>query len=97
MTVTTVTRFHATAGREDDLRALVTYGRDQMRAADGCASFELLQDEADPRALIFIQYWVSHKAHDTAFAERIVKSGHLSKVLEAIDEPIVQHSYQTTA
>ncbi len=97
MVTTTITRFHAAAGREDALRALATLGRDRMRTADGCTSFDLLQDEADPRALIFIQHWVSHEAHDTAFAQRIVTTGHLDKVLAAIDEPIVQHSYQTTA
>jgi quinol monooxygenase YgiN len=96
MAITTITRFHAAAGREDDLRTLVTAGRNRMRTADGCTSFELLQDESDSGAMIFIQIWASHEAHDRAFAERIIKTGHLDKVLGAIDEPIVQHSYQVT-
>jgi len=65
-----------------------------MRAAEGCESFDLLRDEDDLRALAFLQRWGSQETHDTAFAERIVQTGHLDKVLAALDEPIVQRTYQ---
>jgi hypothetical protein len=34
---------------------------------------------------------------DAAFAERIVASGHLEKVLAALDVPIIQRSYQVAS
>ena len=55
MTVTIITQLHATAGQEDLLAGLLAEGRDRMRAADGCESFELVQDDQDPRALVFQQ------------------------------------------
>jgi quinol monooxygenase YgiN len=97
MSITNVTRLHAAAGQEDTLAELAEEGRNRMRAADGCESFDLLRDDNDPRAMAFLQRWVSHEAHDAAFAERIIQSGHLAKVLAAVDEPIVQHTYQVVA
>jgi quinol monooxygenase YgiN len=97
MGITTVTQFHAAPGQEDVLAELLAEGRNRMRAAEGCESFDLLRDEDDPRGLAFLQRWVSHEAHDTAFAERIVQTGHLDKVLAALDDPIVQHTYQVVS
>lgn len=94
MSITTVTHLHGAPGQENVLADLLAEGRDRMRAAEGCESFDLLRDEDDPRALAFLQRWVSHEAHDTAFAQHIVQTGHLDKVLAALDEPIVQHTYQ---
>jgi quinol monooxygenase YgiN len=97
MSITTVTHLHASPDQKDDLAQLLTSGRDRMRAAEGCESFDLLRDEDDPCAMAFLQRWVSHEAHDAAFAERIVQSGHLDKVLAVLDEPIVQHTYQVAS
>jgi len=97
MDTTMVTRFHAAPGREDLLAELLAEGRDRMQAAVGCESFRLLRDEGDPRTLMFLQRWASHDAHDRAFAELIVQTGHLDKVLAALDEPIVQHTYQAVS
>jgi quinol monooxygenase YgiN len=97
MSITNVTYLHAARGQEDLLAELLAEGRNRMRAAEGCESFDLLRDEDDPRALAFLQHWVSHEAHDTAFTERIVQTGHLDKVLAALDEPIVQHAYQVVS
>jgi quinol monooxygenase YgiN len=93
MSITTFTVFHAAAGQVDNLAELLSTGRDRMRSAEGCSSFDLLRDEADPRAMAFLQRWSSHEAHDAAFAERIVQSGHLAKVLAVLDEDIRQHTY----
>ncbi len=97
MSITTFTHLHASPGQEDVLAELLAEGRNRMRAAEGCESFDILRDEDDPRALAFLQRWVSHEAHDTAFAEHIVQTGHLDKVLAALDEPIVQHTYQVVS
>jgi hypothetical protein len=35
-------------------------------------------------------------AHDAAFADHIVQTGHLDKVLAALDEPILHHTYQVS-
>jgi quinol monooxygenase YgiN len=94
MSITAITNLHAAPGQDDDLARLLASGRDRMRDAEGCESFDLLRDEDDPCAMTFLQRWVSHAAHDAAFSERIVQSGHLAKVLAVIDKPILQHSYQ---
>jgi quinol monooxygenase YgiN len=96
MSVTMITHLHAAPEKGDDLAELLLAGRDRMRAADGCESFQLLRDETDSRSFVFLQRWVSHEAHDAAFSEQIVKTGHLEKVLAAIDEAIVQPSYQVS-
>ena len=94
MSVSMMTYLHAAPERGDDLAALLEAGRDRMRTAEGCESFQLLREEADSRSFVFLQRWVSHEAHDAAFTEQIVQTGHLEQVLAAIDKPIVQPSYQ---
>ena len=96
MSVTMITHLHAAPDKGDDLAELLQAGRDRMRTANGCESFQLLRDETDSRSFVFVQSWVSHQAHDAAFAEQIVQTGHLEKVLAAIDEAIVQPSYQVS-
>jgi quinol monooxygenase YgiN len=97
MSITSVTQLHAAHGLEDVLAELAGEGRNRMRVAEGCESFDLLRDENDPRALVFLQRWVSHEAHDDAFADRIVQTGHLEKVLATLDGPIEQHTYQVVS
>jgi quinol monooxygenase YgiN len=93
VSITTITQFHAAPDQEHLLRELLAEGRERMRASEGCESFELVQDESDARSLTFIQHWASHQAHDSAFGERIMKTGHLDKVIATLDQPIVQHTY----
>ena len=64
-----------------------------MRAADGCESFDLYHEQDDEQAFTFVQRWASPEAHDAAFGERIVQSGHLDKVLAALGQPLVQRTY----
>jgi quinol monooxygenase YgiN len=97
MGVTMITHLHAAPERGDELAGLLATGRDRMRTAEGCESFQLLRDEGDARSFVFLQRWSSHEAHDAAFVERIVQTGHLDKVLAAIDEEIVQPSYQVSS
>lgn len=93
MSITTITQFHAAPDQGNVLRGLLAEGRERMRAAEGCESFELVQDENDAHSLTFIQHWASHDAHDSAFGERIMKTGHLDQVIAALDQPIIQHTY----
>ena len=93
MSITTVTRFHAAPGQEETLFDLQLEGRRRMLAADGCQSFDILRDQADPRSSAFIQTWSSREARDAAFGQLIVASGHLEKVLSALDEDVVQTFY----
>jgi hypothetical protein len=37
---------------------------------------------------------VSREAHDTAFGELILASGHLEKVLAVLDEDVIQNFYE---
>jgi quinol monooxygenase YgiN len=94
MSITTLTRFHATAGQENTLLELQFEGRRRMLSADGCESFDILRDEGDPRSFVFVQTWTSRAAHDAAFGERILASGHLEKVLATLDEGVVQNFYE---
>jgi len=97
MSVTTVTRFHAAEGQEGALLELQFEGRRRMLAADGCEEFDILRDQADPRSSSFIQTWSSREAHDAAFGELIMASGHLEKVLATLDEGVVQTFYDVVS
>jgi quinol monooxygenase YgiN len=93
MSITHVTEFRSAPGQESTLEVLLTEGRNQMRAADGCESFDLYSDRDDAHAFTFVQRWVSPEAHDAAFAERIAQTGHLEKVLATLAQPLVQRTY----
>jgi quinol monooxygenase YgiN len=93
MSIMHITEFHAASGQEGTLGALLTEGRNRMRAAEGCQSFDLYRGQDDEHAFTFIQCWISPEAHDAAFAERIVETGHLQKVLATLGQPLVQRTY----
>ena len=93
MSITTVTRFHASPGEEDALLELQTEGRRRMLAADGCKLFDILRDQADTQSFVFVQTWTSRAAHDATFGELILASGHLEKVLAVLDESVAQTFY----
>jgi quinol monooxygenase YgiN len=97
MSITTVTRFHAAEGQEKLLLELQREGRRRMLAAEGCESFDILQDQDDPRRSAFIQTWSSRDEHDAAFGELIMASGHLEKVLAALDESVAQTFYEVVS
>ena len=94
MSVTSLTRFHATSGQEDTLLDLQREGRRRMLNAQGCESFEILRDETDRQSFVFVQTWSTREAHDAAFGELILASGHLEKVLATLDEGVVQNFYE---
>jgi hypothetical protein len=64
-----------------------------MLGADGCQSFDILRDQSDSRSFLFIQTWASREAHDAAFGQLILGSGHLEKVLAVLDEGVAQSFY----
>jgi len=97
MSITTVTRFHAAEGQEATLLELQSEGRRRMVAAEGCLSFEILRDQTDPRSSAFLQKWASREAHDAAFGELILASGHLEEVLATLDEGVVQTFYDVVS
>jgi quinol monooxygenase YgiN len=97
MSVTIITHLHASTGQEDVLAGLLAEGRDRMRSADGCESFELVQDVQGPCSFAFCQHWAPHQDHDAAFNERIVQTGHINEALAALNEPLVQHTYHVVS
>jgi quinol monooxygenase YgiN len=97
MSVTIITHLRASLGQEDVLAGLLAEGRNRMRTADGCEAFELVQEDQDPCSFAFQQRWASHQAHDAAFSERIVQTGHINQVLAALSEPLVQHTYHVVS
>jgi quinol monooxygenase YgiN len=97
MSITTLTRFHAKEGLEATLLELQSEGRRRMLSVDGCESFDILRDEGDDRSFVFVQRWASREAHDAAFLELILASGHLEKVLATLDEGVVQNFYDVVS
>jgi quinol monooxygenase YgiN len=93
MSITHVTEFHAAPDQDRTLMTLLTEGRNRMRAAEGCESFDLYRDQDDDLAFTFVQRWVSAETHDAAFGELIAQTGHLEKVLVALGQPLVQRTY----
>ncbi len=93
MSIIHITEFHAAGGQEATLERLLGEGRQRMREADGCESFDLYQEQGDKQAFTFVQHWASAEAHDAAFGERIMRSGHLEKVLATLGQPLVQRTY----
>jgi quinol monooxygenase YgiN len=93
MGITHITEFHAAPEQQSTLRALLVEGRNRMRGAAGCEFFDLHGDRNDELAFTFIQGWESPEAHDAAFYERIVLTGHLEKVLATLGQPLVQRTY----
>ncbi|HVA07971.1 MAG TPA: antibiotic biosynthesis monooxygenase [Acidimicrobiales bacterium] len=93
MSITHITEFHAASGQQSTLEPLLIEGRNRMRAAEGCESFDLYSDQDDELSFTFIQSWTSSEAHDAAFGERIVATGHLEKVLAGLGRPLVQRTY----
>jgi quinol monooxygenase YgiN len=93
MSITHITSFRAAPGQQSTLESLLIEGRNRMRVADGCESFDLYRDQADELSFTFIQRWTSPEFHDAAFDERIVATGHIEKVMAALGQPLVQRTY----
>ena len=93
MSITHITEFHAAPGQEKTLERLLIEGPHRMQEADGSESSELYRDRDDDLAFTFIQSWASSEAHDAAFGERIVQTGHLDKVIAGLGQPLVQRTY----
>jgi quinol monooxygenase YgiN len=93
MSITHITEFHAAPGQQGTLEPLLVEGRNRMRAAAGCESFDLYRDQDDELSFTFVQRWASSEAHDAAFGELIAQTGHLEKVLAGLGQPLVQRTY----
>jgi len=68
-----------------------------MLTADGCESFDILRDQSDPQSFVFVQTWRNRAAHDAAFGDLILASGHLDKVLAVLDEGVIQDFYDVVS
>jgi len=97
MSITTLTRFHAADGDAETLLELLSEGRNRMLAAIGCEAFNILCDQSDPQSFVFVQTWASREAHDAAFGELILASGHLEKVLASLDQGVTQNFYEVVS
>jgi quinol monooxygenase YgiN len=93
MSITHITEFHAAPGQQGTLEPLLVEGRNRMRAAAGCESFDLYRDQDDELSFTFVQRWASSEDHDVAFGELIAQTGHLEKVLAGLGQPLVQRTY----
>jgi quinol monooxygenase YgiN len=63
-TVHVVARYLARAGKEDELRAVLTALIAPSRREIGCYQYDLLRNPADPRDFCFVERWENDTALD---------------------------------
>lgn len=65
MTVRVVAHFHARPETADAVREIVKGFVEPTRKEDGCISYVLMQNDADPLEFTFVEEWASDAALDT--------------------------------
>jgi quinol monooxygenase YgiN len=93
MSVSVIVRFHAAEGKAELLRALLQEGRDFSLRAEGCEAFDVYQNHDAPNKLVMVEHWTSLEAHDANFDKNVKGSGHLSKIVPLLVEPIQSGVY----
>ena len=80
-TVHVIARFTAKAGKEDELKAVLTALVPPTRRELGCYQYDLLAEAADPREFCFVERWDDNEALD-----QHLETEHLKKALAAIED-----------
>lgn len=73
-TVHVVARYMAKAGKEEEVRAVLTTLVAPSRREIGCYQYDLLRNPADPREFCFVERWDSEKALDEHAASAHLKT-----------------------
>lgn len=73
-TVHVVARYIAKAGKEEEVRAVLTTLVAPSRREIGCYQYDLLRNPADPREFCFVERWDSEKALDEHAASAHLKT-----------------------
>jgi quinol monooxygenase YgiN len=69
-----VARIKAKPESVNDVRDLLSGLVEPTRAEEGCVSYELLQNRADPTDFTFVEEWASDAALESHFATDHIKS-----------------------
>ena len=81
-----VARYVAKAGKEDEVKAVLTTLIAPSRREIGCYQYDLLQNPADPRDFCFVERWDSDKALDEHAASAHLKAAR-AKVDGLVESP----------
>ena len=68
-----VARFAAKPERAEEVKQILTELIAPTRAEDGCITYELLQNTADPTDLTFVEEWTSKDALDKHLATEHIR------------------------
>lgn len=90
MTLHVVAHFHARPESADALRRLLEPLVPVTRTEDGCLTYRLFQDEADPAHLVFVEEW-----RDSASLEVHLALPHLSAMV-ADAQPLLARPIEVT-
>ncbi|MEP7212955.1 MAG: putative quinol monooxygenase [Acidobacteriota bacterium] len=85
--VRVVAHFVAKPESVEDVKRILTDMIDPTRAEDGCVTYELLQNAADPTDFTFIEEWTSK-----ANLDRHAVSDHLKTGRELVKEHLAKES-----
>jgi quinol monooxygenase YgiN len=86
--LTTIVRFHAQEGREEDVAALLRGLFVPVRAEAGCASFEVFHATRDARLFFIVSRWRDEAAFEVhALLSHTVDF--IARVEPLIDHPLV--------
>jgi quinol monooxygenase YgiN len=85
-TVYVLARYVAKAGKEDEVKAVLTTLIAPSRREIGCYQYDLLQNPADPRDFCFVERWDSDKALDEHAAAAHLKAAR-AKIDGLVESP----------
>lgn len=88
--VRVVARFAARAESIEDAKRILGEMIDPTRAEEGCITYELLQNAADPTDLTFVEEWRSQSDLDRHAVSEHIKTGRERAVKYLANEPDVQ-------
>jgi quinol monooxygenase YgiN len=85
-TVHVIARWVAKAGKEDELKGVLTGLIPPSRREIGCYQYDLLRNPSDPRDFCFVERWEDEKAFDQHSATAHVKAA-VSQAQALVEAP----------
>lgn len=91
--VVDVSRYHAAAGKREELLAGMKRIADQAAASDGCFGAQACASDQEPDVLVAVSRWRSSAALD-AFASGAASTAERERLTALLDRP-AQHEHLT--
>ncbi|MBI2188566.1 MAG: antibiotic biosynthesis monooxygenase [Acidobacteria bacterium] len=92
-TVHVIARFVAKAGKEDELKSVLTALIPPTRREIACYQYDLLRNPADPREFCFVERWESSEALEQHLTTPHVKTA-LAQAQPLVESPPDIRRYQ---